>query len=159
MCYKGFSIWAQAVRARPLMRPRRAVLLTPPLQTSALLKTRLSPFLATHPRNRPVSPLLATLPKTASRKPFVCHTYETPPGGCFSPTANGKRRIEDPDPVGTANAFARTTHSSHCAGNRAVQQWPSTGKQSRFLRCLKKVSGQAGPASSKPEPGRRSILG
>lgn len=67
----------------PPMRPRRAVLLTPPSQTSAFLQTRLSPFLATHPKNLSVSPLLATLPKTASRKPFVCHTCDTPRGPFF----------------------------------------------------------------------------
>src|SRR5689334_13540371 len=79
------------------MRPRRAVLLTPPLQTSAFRKTRLSPFLATHPKDRPVSPLLATHPKTASRKLFVCHTYEPPPGGLCAflrrQTGNGQSKI------------------------------------------------------------------
>ena len=81
------------------MRPRRAVLLTPPLQTSAFLKARLSPFLATHAENRPLSPLLATLPQPASRNPFVSHTYDTPPGVAADfwssddarQTADGKR--------------------------------------------------------------------
>lgn len=38
----------------------------------------LSPFLATHPKDRYLSPLFATLPKMRPRKSFVCHTYDTP---------------------------------------------------------------------------------
>ena len=41
----------------------------------------LTPLLATLPENPPVSLIIATLPKSGSRNPFVCHTYETPPGG------------------------------------------------------------------------------
>ena len=45
----------------------------------------LSALFATHPRNRLLSPFLATLPKTPFRKPFVCHTCDplpfTPSGG------------------------------------------------------------------------------
>ena len=43
-------------------------------------------------------------------------------------TPNGKRA--------TSNAPPFTTHSYRCADNRGVPQCPSTGKQSRFLRCL-----------------------
>jgi hypothetical protein len=39
-----------------------------------------SPFPATLPRNPPVSLIIATLPKMYSRKPFDCHTSETPRG-------------------------------------------------------------------------------
>src|SRR5712664_4812459 len=39
-----------------------------------------SPFPATLPRNPPVSLIIATLPKMHSRKPFDCHTSETPRG-------------------------------------------------------------------------------
>src|SRR5919108_61587 len=46
------------------------------LRPSASPKTRLSPFFATDPRNRPLSPLVATLPKTPSRKSFICHTSD-----------------------------------------------------------------------------------
>jgi hypothetical protein len=74
------GLWSFAMPADESMRPRRAVLLTPPPQTSACLKSHLSPFLATHPEDRQVSPLFATLPNLHSRKPFVCHTYDTPPG-------------------------------------------------------------------------------
>ena len=41
----------------------------------------LTPFLATHPRNRLLSPIIATLPKTRSRKSFACHTSVTPTRG------------------------------------------------------------------------------
>src|SRR5437763_6452957 len=70
MCWYG----KQLSLAYELMRTRRAVLLTPPLQTSASPKNHLSPFLATDPKKQPVSPIIATLPKTPSCKPFVCHT-------------------------------------------------------------------------------------
>src|SRR6266705_1354648 len=40
----------------------------------------LSPFLATHPKNRLLTPIIATLPKPHSRKPFACHTSKTPRG-------------------------------------------------------------------------------
>jgi len=36
---------------------------------------------ATHPRNSPVTPSPATLPKSPHFKFFPCHTYKTPPGG------------------------------------------------------------------------------
>src|SRR5947199_5661169 len=77
--------------ANELMRTRRAVLLTPPLQTSASPKTHLSPFLATDQKKQPVSLIIATLPKTPSCKPFVCHTcgplppFVTPSGTSSSP--------------------------------------------------------------------------
>ena len=50
--------------------------------------TYLSPSLATHPKNAPVSLLVATHPKTRHFKSFACHTYEktiggTPCGGRF----------------------------------------------------------------------------
>ena len=45
----------------------------------------LSPFLATDPKNPPVTPLVATDPKIASRKSNHCHTYDTPPGGLLPP--------------------------------------------------------------------------
>jgi len=40
---------------------------------------------ATHPRNPRLTPFLATLPKTRSRKFFICHTSRTPAGGLFFP--------------------------------------------------------------------------
>jgi len=43
---------------------------------------RLSPFLATHSNNRLLTPIIATLPKPHSRKPFACYTSKTP-RGCY----------------------------------------------------------------------------
>jgi len=40
----------------------------------------LSPFLATLPQIVAITPFPATHPKSPSRKPFVCHTSETPRG-------------------------------------------------------------------------------
>ena len=78
-------------RAVPLTFLRRLVL--PP-------KTQLSLVFATDPKNLSVSPLLATLPKMASRKSFTCHTCETP-GGTPSPvpfTQNGLLALSLPKP-------------------------------------------------------------
>ncbi len=41
----------------------------------------LSPFFATDPKNAPITPFVATLPKSLDFKSFRCHTSETPPGG------------------------------------------------------------------------------
>ena len=43
------------------------------------LSFRLTALFATHPRNPPLSPFIATLPKTHSCKPFACHTYDPLP--------------------------------------------------------------------------------
>lgn len=158
MCYKSFSICAQAVRARPPMRPHRAVLLTPPLQTSAFLKTRLSPFLATHPKNLPISPLLATLPKTASRKPFVCHTYDIPRGvPAHFRSSDGERQTTNGQHVSVHHPFVPLRWPTRSARIGVVRgkYWETKPLPS----VSKEVSGQAGPVSSKPRPGRRSILG
>lgn len=44
------------------------------------LSRALTPLFATDSRNRLLSPIIATLTKTSSRKSFVCHTYKTPRG-------------------------------------------------------------------------------
>jgi len=75
------------------MPPRRTVLprtpATPPpirltLRSIANLQHRspsgLTSSFATLPKNPPLTLILATLPKTRSRNPFVCHTCESPPG-------------------------------------------------------------------------------
>jgi hypothetical protein len=69
----------------------------------------LSPLLATDPRKRLLSLIIATLPKTPSRKSFVCHTSKTPRGPfllsarprCFSPRRSFTRatRSRFPSPV------------------------------------------------------------
>jgi hypothetical protein len=58
---------------------RHALLLTPSSQGSASSRTRLSPFLATHPKNQLVSPIIATLPEIPFRKSFACHTCDPLP--------------------------------------------------------------------------------
>ena len=40
----------------------------------------LSPFLTTDPKHSPITPFLATLPKSLDSKSFPCHTSETLPG-------------------------------------------------------------------------------
>jgi len=60
----------------------------------------LTPLFATLPENPPVSLIIATLPKSCSRNSFVCHTYETPPGGyppqTFAPIhVRGRSRSPD----------------------------------------------------------------
>ena len=47
----------------------------------------LSPFIATHTKNAPVSPLLATLTKTKDLKSFVCHTYRKQGVGSHFPSS------------------------------------------------------------------------
>src|SRR5438874_12708399 len=65
----------------------RAVLLIPPQQFHTSCKNAAKPFICHRSENSPVSPLLATLPKSLSCKSFVCHTSDTPRGAsvCFSP--------------------------------------------------------------------------
>jgi hypothetical protein len=48
---------------------------------SPLATTSLTPFLATHPRNRLVTPAFATLPNSLDLKSFICHTSRKR-GGC-----------------------------------------------------------------------------
>jgi hypothetical protein len=69
------------------MPAARAVLLTSSSQASASPRTRLSPFLATDPRNHRVSLTIATLPKTPFRKSFACHTSN--PLSCLSAASGG----------------------------------------------------------------------
>src|SRR5207249_8084301 len=72
------------------MMPLRAVLLTPASRQVSLADAlqpptsnprlwKLTPLFATDPKNLPVSPIIATLPKTRYRKSFVCHTYDPLP--------------------------------------------------------------------------------
>ena len=73
---------------RPVI-PQRIPTARPPIRATvrAIPKAQhrgasgLTPLFATLPQNPPVSLIIATLPKSCSRNPFVCHTYETPPGG------------------------------------------------------------------------------
>src|SRR5205814_3820624 len=58
----------------------RAVLLIPPQQFPTSCKNAAKSFSCHRSENSPVSPLLATLPKIAVCKSFVCHTSDTPGG-------------------------------------------------------------------------------
>ena len=44
------------------------------------LSQGLNPLFTTHPKNPPITPFLATLPKSLDLKSFICHTCDTPPG-------------------------------------------------------------------------------
>ncbi len=61
------------------MRPCRAVLLTPPSPTPAFLQNVANSCICHTSENSPVTPIIATLPKTPSCKPCVCHTYDPLP--------------------------------------------------------------------------------
>src|SRR6266568_3909398 len=62
------------------MRPRPAVLLISGSQNPTFLESAANPFPCHTSEKSPVTLIIATLPKTPSRKPCVCHTYETPQG-------------------------------------------------------------------------------
>src|SRR5579862_2936106 len=47
-----------------------------PATFSVSPQNRLSPFLATHTKNAPITPLFATHTKTKDLKSFICRTYE-----------------------------------------------------------------------------------
>ena len=57
-----------------------AILSIAPMQNTAFLQNTSNPFLCHTSGKSPVTPIIATLPKTSPRKSFVCHTYETPQG-------------------------------------------------------------------------------
>ena len=98
----AFSVTFQSANAVLASRALRRDLLTGeshlPHDFSCLfspLATCQSPLLlsllfATHPKKRPISPFLATLPKTPSRKSFVCHTSKTPRGLCARPATSSQ---------------------------------------------------------------------
>ena len=52
-----------------------------------------SPFLATHPKNAPLSPIIATLTKTNHFNSFACHTYEKMPGGPLPSSHPSQHRL------------------------------------------------------------------
>src|SRR5260370_42369062 len=61
------------------MRPRSAVLFILRSQTPTFLQTAANPFLCHTSKKSPVTPIIATLPKTHSRKSFACHTCDPLP--------------------------------------------------------------------------------
>ena len=69
------------------MRPRPAALLTPPSATPAFLQNVAKSCICHTSENSPVTPIIATDPKTRSRKSCVCHTCDPlppPPFHSFS---------------------------------------------------------------------------
>jgi hypothetical protein len=185
-CYRAatpfansFANWSpQGVRLRWESSKRRpcnggeSVSLAHPLATRPSPRAIVSPVFATHPRNRQLTPLFATHPKTGPRKSPVCHTYDTPPGSLSTPFPNSER-LQQPNRRPAAlldfghhheSRFTSHCHSSYCVLHPAVPQLAlndgSTGKQSRFFRCLMKVSGQRVGEGSSPCPaGGRSLRG
>ena len=61
------------------MRPRRAALLTPPSPTPAFLQNVANSCICHTSEKSPVTPIIATDPKTRSRKSCVCHTCDPLP--------------------------------------------------------------------------------
>ena|SRR5438094_585721 len=61
------------------MRPRRAALLTPPSLTPAFLQNVANSCICHTSEKSPVTPIIATDPKTRSRKSCVCHTCDPLP--------------------------------------------------------------------------------
>src|SRR5216684_3331269 len=61
------------------MRPRPAVLFILRSQTPTFLQTAANPFLCHTSKKSPVTPIIATLPKTHSRKSFAFHTCDPLP--------------------------------------------------------------------------------
>ena len=77
---------ASAIRTRlcepaplSLMRPRRAVPLTPPSLTPAFLQNAAKSCICHTSEKSPVTPIIATDPKTRSCKSCVCHTCDPSP--------------------------------------------------------------------------------
>src|SRR5947208_16842949 len=67
------------------MRPRRAVLLTPPFPSPAFLQNVAKSCICHTSEKSPVTPIIATDPKTRSRKSCVCHTCDSLPPSPISP--------------------------------------------------------------------------
>ena len=61
------------------MRPRRAALLTPPPLIPALFQNVANSCICHTSEKSPVTPIIATDPKTRSRKSCVCHTCDPLP--------------------------------------------------------------------------------
>src|SRR5437762_25920 len=68
------------------MRPRPAALLTPPSPTPAFLQNVANSCICHTSENSPVTPIIATDPKTPSRKSCVCHTCDPLPPSISSPS-------------------------------------------------------------------------
>jgi len=86
----------------------------------------LSPFLATDPNNPPITPFLATLPKSLDFKSFPCHTCETPRGGLHKLLT---RNLKRPFHLPAVRAGARPEHlSSYFCPDQVRSSTLSTAK-------------------------------
>jgi len=150
--------------------PRNAggrVSLARPLPTRHSPRGIVSLVFATHPKNRRLTPLFATLPKNGlPQVPCLPH-LRYPPGVCvpLSPQfgtcsaaqsqASGVRRCSS---LATSHHSRVTSHchSSYCVHYRAVPQLAvndgSVGKQSRFFRCLRKRADSGSGKGFSPRP-------
>jgi hypothetical protein len=115
-----------------VQRRGEGVYLAHPLPTAPSPLATVSPLFATDPRNRELTPIIATLPRTRSRNSFVCHTYG-PPSRALRPEIRPFQRDSSVRPQVSAVGFLRerqnasppTNHSSHCVGHRAVPELAS----------------------------------
>jgi hypothetical protein len=99
------------------------------------------------------------LPGCSSRNPLLFMVLRRCPGVRGSPCPFSPLNLltNQQSRLSSYCALSRSVPQSHRYRDRAFA--PSTGKQSRFLRCLTNGERTAGPASSTQGPGRRSILG
>ena len=100
------------------MRPRHAVLLTPSISLRSVPLPHYLPksFPCHRSENSPVSPAVATLPKTPVSNPCVCHTSETPLGEVsYEPTGSPSSSLR-PIPLSPYPTFLLSHFFSHsCA--------------------------------------------
>src|SRR6266704_3932867 len=100
------------------MRPRHAVLLTPSVSLRPVPLPHYLPksFPCHRSENSPVSPAVATLPKTPVSNPCVCHTSETPLGEVsYEPTGSPSSSLR-PIPLSPYPTFLLSHFFSHsCA--------------------------------------------
>jgi hypothetical protein len=137
------------------MRPRHAVLLNPPvfLRPSQLPSHKLghrsnfrSPYtlpssvssksFACHTsENSPVSPAIATDPKTPLCKSFACHTSETPLGGCYSQQFS----LSSAHPLflqALAHSFAFAKSSTCLFSSDSALSFATAASQALYFLCL-----------------------
>jgi hypothetical protein len=103
-----------------------------------------TPVFATDPGDRPPTPIIATLPKLPSRKSFLCHTCDPLPRCLLLLCPLPYCAAPGEGPYGDSLLFSSIAPTSAQCQNRymrLLRTEPSTGKQLRLFRCLKKVSG------------------
>jgi len=101
------------------MAPRAAVLLTPSYQPPTFLESAANPFPCHTSKRSPVTLIIATLPKTPSRKSFVCHTCEATPGWVFG-RHRGVQTLGLPDKTNREFTQIALTKKSQLFASRAL---------------------------------------